>query len=401
MKSLISKYIHNTNPQKQGWHVILFGFFGFIIWASTYPIDQGIASTGFVIPKSEKISITSPASSYVSNLLKKSGDHVVANELIIQLDSLSMESSLQKLEESATGLRSTIKILELASEARQQQVSLLKKQFLQSKQIVDAGFVSQQSALNAKNEHIKLLESQHQSNKKLYDAGFLSKNALEKSRAEIAWAQGEAYDLGSKNEQVVTNSIQNLSSINTQISLAQSELLNSKAIIEENRFKVREVEEQIKTIQHEISLLKIRSPVNGTLMNLAIKSSGVNVTLGQQLLEIVPDSEQFTIDVRVPVEYADRVFKGMSVEIMFPSLSGSSTKHVKGFITYVSSDKLIDEKTGQSFLEARADFKDPNDVAKLKLRTSLPAHVLLNTGPRSLISYILRPFKDRLAMGLQ
>jgi protease secretion system membrane fusion protein len=401
MKSLIAKYAHDIGPQKQGWLVMIFGFLGFVIWASTYPIDQGIPGAGFVIPKSEKISISSPASSAVISLLKKSGDHVVAGEVIVQLDPLSMQSSLQKLEESAAGLKGTIKTLELAFEARQQQVALLKKQFSQSKQVVDAGFVSQQSALKAKSEHVKLLESQYEANKKLFDAGFLSKNGLEKSKAELAWAQGETYDLGSKNEQVVTNSVQNLSSINTQISLAQSELLQARANIEENRSRVREIEEQIKAVKHELTLLKIVSPVDGTLMNLSIKSAGVNVTLGQQLLEIVPDSDQLTVEVRVPVEYADRVFKGMSVDIMFPSLSGSSTKQVKGVLSYVSGDKVVDQKTGQTFLEARVVLRDLADVAKLKLRVGLPASVLFNTGPRTLMSYMLRPFKDRVSMGLQ
>ena len=114
-----------------------------------------------------------------------------------------------------------------------------------------------------------------------------------------------------------------------------------------------------------------------------------------ELEKLKAEIEQLKAERDQSKREVDAILKGIDLACIV------SHTDKKGFITYVSSDKLIDEKTGQSFLEARADFKDPNDVAKLKLRTSLPAHVLLNTGPRSLISYILRPFKDRLAMGLQ
>jgi len=47
--------------ESQGWIVVIFGFFGFILWASLYPINQGIPGSGFLIPKTEKIAFLAPA----------------------------------------------------------------------------------------------------------------------------------------------------------------------------------------------------------------------------------------------------------------------------------------------------------------------------------------------------
>jgi protease secretion system membrane fusion protein len=394
----LTKY---NSHESQGWMVILIGFFGFILWASLYELDQGVSANGFVIPKSEKLLITSPSSGLISALYKKSGDQVIAGESVLQIDPLATESMLNRLNESSQSIQNTIQTLELALRSRNQQISILQAQYAQTKKIIDGGFVNQQNALNAKNEHIKFLENQLKSNQKLFDAGFLSKNGLEKISAELAWAQADAYDLGAKHEQVVSGALQNLSGINTQIALAQSESLQLKASIDENKSKFNEIKEQILAVQHELNLLNVTSPVNGSLMSLTIKSQGVNVLSGQPLFEIVPDSDRLAVDIKIPVEYADRVTKGMGVEILFPSLSGSTTMQVKGVLDYVSGDKVTDSATNQLYLEAHVDLIEPSDIKTLNLRVGIPAYVLINTGPRTLISYMLRPLNDRVSMGMK
>ena len=385
----------------QGWLIILFGFFGFIAWASLYPIDQGIPGAGFVITKKEKIYITSPSNTLVSKLLKVSGSYVESNELIMQLDPIPLEIELKRLNESKEGLLSSITALNYSLTARNFQIISLKNQRAEVKRIIDAGFQSQKNALIAKNEYLQLIEKQLTANQKLFDAGFLSRNALEKSKSELAFAQSETFDLSAKNEQVVTSSLQNLESINTQIALAESELQGIKANLAQNRSRLKELYQQINAIDHEITLTKIVSPVQGTLMNLSVKSPGVSVTVGQPLFEIVPDSEDLIIEVKLPVDYADRIHKDMLVDVMFPTLSGSITKQLKGRLDYISGDKIIDPRSNEVFFEAKVSLLDDDVIKKDIISVGLPATILINTGPRTLMSYMLRPFNDRLSMGLQ
>jgi protease secretion system membrane fusion protein len=385
----------------QGWLIILLGFFGFIAWASLYPIDQGIPGAGFVITKKEKIYITSPTNTLVSKLLKVSGSNVKSNELIMQLDPIPLEIELKRLNESKEGLVSSITALSYSLTARNFQIVSLKNQRAEVKRIIDAGFQSQKNALSAKNEYVQLIEKQLAANQKLFDAGFLSRNTLEKSKSELAFAQSETFDLSAKNEQVVTGSLQNLESINTQIALAESELQGIKASLAQNQSRLRELYQQINAIDHEITLTKIVSPVQGTVMNLSVKSSGVSVTVGQPLFEIVPDSDDLIIEVKLPVDYADRIHKDMLVDVMFPTLSGSITKQLKGRLDYISGDKIIDPRSHEVFFEAKVSLLDDDVIKKDIISVGLPATILINTGPRTLMSYMLRPFKDRLSMGLQ
>jgi protease secretion system membrane fusion protein len=397
LKLPFKKFSHEA----QGWLIILLGFFGFITWASLYPIEQGIPGAGFVITKKEKIYITSPTNTLVSKLLKVSGSNVKPNELIMQLDPIPLEIELKRLNESTQGLLSSIAALKSSLTARNFQILSLKNQRSELKRIVDEGFQSQKNALIAKNEYVQLIEKQFAANQKLFEAGFLSRNALEKSKSEFAFAQSETFDLSAKNEQIVAGSLQNLGSINSQIALAESELQEIKANLAQNQSRLKELYQQTNAIDHEIALTKIVSPVQGTVMNLSVKSPGVSVTVGQPLFEIVPDSDDLIIEVKLPVNYADRIHKDMLVDVMFPSLAGSITKQLKGRLDYISRDKILNQRSNEVFFEARVSLLDDEVIKKDIISVGLPATVLINTGPRTLMSYMLRPFRDRLSMGLQ
>jgi protease secretion system membrane fusion protein len=401
LKKTFKQPFKQPGYEAQGWLIIVFGFFGFIVWASLYPIDQGIPGAGFVIPKTEKIYISSPTNTLVSHVLKTSGSSVKPGELIMQLDAVPLEIEMKRLQESKRGLLTSIGALNLALTARNQQIASLKNQRIEIKRIIDGGFQSQKNALLAKNEHVKMIENQYAANLKLFEAGFLSRNALEKSKSELAWSQSESYDLGAKNEQIVTNSVQNLTATNTQIALAESELQELMANLAQNQSRLKELDQQINAIDHELTLTKVVSPVMGTIMNLSVKSPGVSVTIGQPLLEIVPDSEDLVIEVKLPVDYADRIHKDMLVDVMFPTLAGSMTKQLKGRLDYISKDKISDQRSNEVFFEARVSLLDDAAIKKDTITLGLPATVLINTGPRTLMSYMLRPFKDRLSMGMQ
>jgi hypothetical protein len=159
--------------------------------------------------------------------------------------------------------------------------------------------------------------------------------------------------------------------------------------------------ESMTTVRHEMAMSKIRSPATGKVMNTSIKSAGLNITAGTQIMEIVPDSERLQIDARIPVDYATRAQVGMPVDVIFPTLPGSSTVRIKGKLEYLSADRLTDSQTNQIYLEGRVSLDEQAAVHHLSLRAGLPASVMLNTGPQTLLSYITRPLTERMAKGMQ
>ncbi len=219
------------------------------------------------------------------------------------------------------------------------------------------------------NAQVAALQTQYDSSLKLVESGFASASAL--------------------------------ATVQTQLSLAQSEALELKSRIDQNDYRLRELKERQSSLRHEMALLKIHAPASGKVMNMAIKSAGVNITAGSQIMEIVPDGERLLIDARIPVDYATRAHAGMAVDVMFPTLPGSSTVRINGKLDYLSADRITDTRTNQMYLEGRISLEDKSQIEALNLRAGLPATVLLNTGPRTLLSYITRPLTERMARGLQ
>ena len=333
---------HTNNPllrsaQLQGWLVVIFGFVGFFGWAAVYPIDQGIPSSGFLISKAERIQVVSPTTGLVAKLQKRAGDNVNEGDILLEFDIKPLEANERGVQESIRGTEVSNASLRSALQARDAQVSALRSQFDSSLKLVDSGFASASS----------------------------------------------------------------LATIKTQLSLAESEALELKSRIEQNDYRLRELKERIAAIRHEMALSKIHAPATGKVMNTTVKSAGVNITAGSQIMEIAPDSERLVIDARIPVDYATRANIGMPVDVMFPTLPGSSTFRIKGKLEYLSADRLTDTRTNQIYLEGRVSLDEQTAVDHLSLRAGLPATVLLNTGPRTLLSYITRPLTERMAKGLQ
>lgn len=323
--------------QVHGWLVILFGLIGFLIWAATYPINQGITGSGFLIPKNERIQVITPTTGLVTKLAKHVGDDVDLGNVLLEFDSKPLEANIRSAEESIRG--------------------------------IEISNISLRAAHNARKAQVIALRTQYDSSEKLVEAGFASPSSL--------------------------------ATFKTQLSLAESETFELMSRIEQNDYRLRELKERLTSMKHEMAQLTIYAPASGKIMNMAVKSSGVSFTAGSPLMEIVPNDTTLLIDARIPVEYSTLAHTGMAVDAMFPTLPGSSTMRVKGKLEYLAGDRITDPKTGQTYLEARISLDDQHQIESLKLRAGLPATVLLNTGPRTLLSYITRPLTERMARGLQ
>ncbi len=68
---------------------------------------------------------------------------------------------------------------------------------------------------------------------------------------------------------------------------------------------------------------------------------------------------------------------------------------------FVSADRITDPKTGIPYFEDKVKIMDAETMKKLNLRIGLPATIIINTGSRTLLSYILRPFTERLDQSLK
>lgn len=323
--------------QLYGWLVIFFGFFGFFLWAAVYPIRQGVPASGYIVTEGKRIQIISPKSGLLDTISVHDGDEVIKGDELFAYDSTTQNANLRSLKEAVLG--------------------------------TEASSISLRNALNARNSQLEALRTQHEASLKLLQSGFSNTSAH--------------------------------SSIQSQLSLAESEAFELEYQIIKNESQARELNERITAAAHEIDQLKVYSPISGKIMNMTIAEPGLSISAGNQVMEIVPNGGGVEIDVRIPVNYATTIERGMTVDIFFPTIPGSSTQRLKGTLTYLSADRNTDPRTNEIYLEGRVTLKESTQINGMDLRPGLPATVMLDTGPRTLLSYIVRPLTDRIENGLQ
>ena len=176
------------------------------------------------------------------------------------------------------------------------------------------------------------------------------------------------------------------SGIDSQFRRMQSDALN-KAI--EQVAQDRNNETKATTRQ---DLLILRSPVDGTVKQLAVHTLGGVVTTAQTLMEIVPDD---ALEVEVNIENKDIGFVnvGQDAIVKIDAFPYTRYGYLKGTVTTISKDAVQDRRLGLIFV-ARVRVEDNKIKAQDKwvnLSPGMAVSAEIRTGRRSVARYFLDP----------
>jgi len=136
---------------------------------------------------------------------------------------------------------------------------------------------------------------------------------------------------------------------------------------------------------------------------LAVQSVGAVIAPGQKLMDIVPEQAPLLIEARIPPHVIDRLREGLSTQIRFSAFAHSPQLNVAGRVISVSRDLLTEAETRQSYYLARVEVT-PEGLKTLGSRRMQPgmmAEVLINTGERSLLTYLTYPLVRRVAQSMK
>lgn len=92
----------------------------------------------------------------------------------------------------------------------------------------------------------------------------------------------------------------------------------------------------------------------------------------------------------------DSVFAGQDAALRFSSFDSRTTPELQAKVTRVSADVITDQRTGAQYYTADLS-PGPGQLALLHgkdLLPGMPVEVYIQTGSRSPIAYILKPFTD-------
>lgn len=141
----------------------------------------------------------------------------------------------------------------------------------------------------------------------------------------------------------------------------------------------------------------IRAPQGGVVDKLTYTTVGSAVPPNQPILEIVPDRDTLIVTARVRPSDVDQLRVGQPARVTFSGLDRQTTPDIAGTLVFVSADLTSDQRTGESYyrIRIRLDPKAMEAASQLALKAGMPAEVYVQTGNRSILSFIMKPLFDQ------
>jgi HlyD family secretion protein len=198
----------------------------------------------------------------------------------------------------------------------------------------------------------------------------------------------------------------------TAISEAELQIIQVKqeyseradAELKDVRQQLIEIHEQLLVATNILNRTEVRASVAGSVQNLRIHTAGGVISPGTVLMEIVPQGDDLIINAQINPVDIDNVHTEQHTEIRFPSFSGHWTPVLMGKVETVSGDVITPENPNQPpYFLARITVPDhdvPDDI-RSRVTAGMPAEVIMATGERTLLDYLISPLGDAVRKSLR
>ena len=417
-------------PAVLGYAIILVTFFGLGGWSALAKIDSAVTASGVVTNESNKRTVQHLEGGIVREILVREGQHVQEGQVLFRIDPvqakasfelqrnqydflLAQEARLQaeldnadqiKFPDELEKRRNERLIAEAIADQTKQfqerraslrgQIDLLGNKITQYKDEI-SGIKQEREATTSQLAFIKEELSDVQS---LLDRQLVQKTrylALQREKARLEGVIGRSQADQAKAEN-------GISEANVQIRQTRQKFWEEvSGQILEVRSKISDVRSKLNVATDVLKRVDVVSPVSGTLQNLHVFTVGGVVRAGEAFVDVVPDHDLLIVQARVSPADTERLSAGMAAEVRFPAFRASVLPVMMGHVQTVSRDRLFDEASKQPYFLAQVVAEDVPDEVREHLTAGMPADVVMPTGERTVLDYLVRPLKDRLRGALR
>jgi membrane fusion protein, type I secretion system len=175
--------------------------------------------------------------------------------------------------------------------------------------------------------------------------------------------------------------------------------------LREAQDKEAELVEKTIAAQDLLKRVDLRAPTSGIVHQLSVHTIGGVIAPGEVVMEIVPESDELQIEARLPPQEIDHVHREQQAYIRFSAFNQRTTPQLEGIVSYVSADLVEDRRSNSNaaYYTVRVTLP-PGERRRLKdlqLVSGMPVEVFLQTGSRTMISYLFKPITDQAPMHVQ
>ena len=418
---------------RTGLWVLGLGLGGFLLWAGLAPLDEGVPTQGVVTLDTKRKTVQHLSGGIVKEVLVHEGQQVKEGDPLLRLDGAVAKANYEAVRQRYLGYRAMQSRL-FAEQAGQNAIDfhpdvkaamndpLIKQQVSTQQQLIQArraalaadlqgieesvqGLKEQlgsyQNILVQRRSQLSLLTEELNNTRGMVKEGYAPRNRQLELERMVAESNAAIADLNG-NSLRVQRQVAEL----TQRSMARKQEYRKE--VETQLAEVtREVQsdaEKFVAVSADLDRMEIKAPASGQVVGLTVQTVGAVLQPGQKLLDVVPDSQTLLLEAHIPPHLIDKVQAGLSTDVRFNAFAHSPQLVVEGKVLSVSGDLLSDPAQPQfSYFLARVQVtpEGMKTLGKRQMQPGMPAEIVIKTGERSMLTYLLHPLVKRMASSMK
>jgi membrane fusion protein len=259
------------------------------------------------------------------------------------------------------------------------------------------GLTGQQQALSTE---IALLDSETSEMETLYAKGLVTIsriNGLKRARASLAGDLSQVQaSLAGAASRLLELSEQEAQTKNA----TEAEILDD---LRDTQSRLADIDQRRLALAARLERRVIRAPLAGTVHDLNLTGPGSVATPGQTLVTIVPSEQQWFIEAQIAPGQIEQVKAGGDCAVRLLTLDPQATRRVPCKVTYVGAAAETDARTGASYFTLRASLQTVQDdgTQMPAFMPGMTAEVFVETGSRSIMSYLLEPLGRQIERSMR
>jgi hemolysin D len=401
-------------------------FVSTLTWSVVGKIDEVAVATGKVVPSGYTKVVQAEDKGIVSKIFVENGSMVRAGDLLIELDTVITGAELARLEKERDYYRLTLHRLMAESDgkasfdltglenydpielARQSRLCLTRMEDYRNRlRVAEKGVAQAKENVRQAQIHKEKLTMQvAMAKEREAKTRMVAENG---GISNFTWQEYQEKYLSLKQD----------------LSVQESEILRCKQVLEQSQTELRRivdeqdkdlstqivdvsrnlrsVEEELKKAEEKHRLTQIRSPIDGTVQQLDVHTTGAVVTPAQPLMQVVPAGGRLQFEVWAINRDIGFIYDRQEAEIKVETFSFQKYGTLPAVVDTVATEAVEDQQRGLIYRVLLSSEKDYFMIEdrKIHLIPGMAVTAEIKTRQKRVIEYFLEPFKTYVSEGLR
>ena len=397
-------------------------------WAWMTELSGAVVAPGTIVVDSHVKKVQHPTGGVIGEILARDGDRVRAGDVVIRLDETvaranramvaksidEMTARRARLEAERDGAQAIRFPADLVTRAGEPEVAELmngEQRLFDNRREARAGQKSQlrervaqlaeqidgtKLQASAKMDEIDLIASELTGVQELWKKNLVPITRVNSLKREETRLRGERGQLIS----TVAQAKGKISETELQIMQVEQDLRSEVSTeLREVQSKLAEFVERKVAAEDQLKRIDIRAPQDGIVHQSTVHTLGGVIGAGDTLMLVMPEGDELSIEVKVAPQDIDQLRQGLDTMLRLSAFNQRTTPEIRGHVTRIAADLVTDERSGLSHYPVRIAISEGERerLGSAKLMPGMPVEGFIQTGYRTVFSYLTKPLADNMA----